>query len=47
MNQLLKSKEWLWRRYVKDRMTEQEIADLIGVNQSSVNRALKKHGLKK
>lgn len=47
MNPYLKSKEWLWRKYVKERLTEQQIADLIGVNQSSVNRALKKHGLKK
>jgi hypothetical protein len=41
------SYKWMWLRYVKDRMTEQEIAELAGVDQATINRWLERHNLKK
>ena len=47
MIKLYKSKKWMYKKYVAERLSEQEIADLADTNQSTINRWLKKHGLKK
>ena len=42
---LYESKRWLHKKYVIERLTEQEIARLAGTTQVTINRWLKKHGL--
>ncbi len=41
------SKAWLTRRYVVDKMTEEEIAKAAGTSQPTIHRALIKYNLKK
>lgn len=41
------SLQWMRLQYVTRKLTEQQIADLAGVDQATVNRWLVKHGLKK
>jgi len=41
------SKRWMYKKYVVERLTEQEIAKLANTNQSTINRWLKRHELKK
>lgn len=48
MNKKLhKSYRWMYRQYVVKRLKEEEIAELAGVNQATINRWLKKLELKK
>lgn len=44
---LYKSHAWLYKKYVVERLKEQEIADLAGTTQATINNWLNKHGLKK
>jgi DNA-binding MurR/RpiR family transcriptional regulator len=44
---LYTSYAWMRKKYWVERLTEQEIADLAGTNQSTINRWLRKHELKK
>lgn len=44
---LYESYAWMRKRYVSERKTEQEIAELAGTTQVTINRWLRKHGLKK
>jgi transposase len=44
---LWESYNWLRKKYVTDGLNEFEIAELAGTSQSTINRALRKHGLKK
>jgi hypothetical protein len=44
---LYTSYRWMYRKYLVERKTEQEIAEEAETNQSTVNRWLKRHGLKK
>jgi DNA-binding MurR/RpiR family transcriptional regulator len=43
---LHKSYRWMYRQYVVKKLTEEEIAELAGVNQATINRWLKKLELK-
>lgn len=38
---------WMKKKYVDERLTEQEIAKLAGTTQATINRWLVKHELKK
>ena len=40
------SKVWLKRKYLIEKLSEQEIADLAKTNQSTINRWLRKFELK-
>lgn len=42
-----KSFHWMRNKYVVERLTEQEIADLAGTTQVTINRWLVKHNLKR
>jgi transposase len=42
-----KSRRWMHKRYVIDKMTEEEIAKLAGTNQSTINRWLRRLELKR
>lgn len=44
---LYKSKDWLYRRYVVQRKTMEEIAKECGVTVMTIYRALKEHGMVK
>ena len=44
---LYESKKWMDWAYNHKRWTETEIAEVCNVNQATINRWLKKHGLKK
>lgn len=44
---LYQSEKWLTKKYVYDRLTESEIAELCGTSQVTINRYLRKFGLKK
>lgn len=44
---LYTSKKWLYKKYVKERLSEPEIAALAGTNQSTINRWLRKFELKR
>ncbi len=44
---LYQSKKWLTRKFITERLTETEIAELCDVNQVTINRYLKKFGLRK
>lgn len=44
---LYESFNWMRRKYVVERKTEQEIAAEAGTTQATINRWLTKHGLKK
>lgn len=44
---LYKSEAWLRRKYQVERLTEQQIAELAGTTQVTINRYLAKFGLKK
>ena len=44
---LYKSYAWMRKKYWDEKLTEQEIADLAGTTQVTINTWLKKHGLKK
>lgn len=41
------SYRWMHRQYLVKKLTEEEIAELAGVDQATINRWLKRHGLKK
>jgi len=41
------SKKWLTKKFVHEKLSEKEIADLCGVTQVTINRYLHKFGLKK
>lgn len=43
---LYQSKTWLHKKYVVDKLTEQEIANICGTSQVTINRWLHKHKLK-
>jgi DNA-binding MurR/RpiR family transcriptional regulator len=38
---------WLRKKYVVERLTEEQIAELAGTSQATINRWLVKHNLKK
>lgn len=42
---LYKSKDWLYRRYIVQKKTMQEIAKECGVTTMTIYRSLKDHGL--
>lgn len=44
---LYRSYAWLRKKYWVERLTEQEIADLAGTSQVTINKWLRKHGLKR
>lgn len=44
---LYQSKKWLTKKYVSERLTETEIAQLCGVTQVTINRYLRKFNLKR
>ena len=44
---LYKSKDWMHRRFVVQRRSEQEIADELGVSLMTIHTYLGKHGLLK
>lgn len=44
---LYKSYAWMHRRYVIDKLSEQDIAALADTTQATINRWLEKHGLKR
>lgn len=46
-NKLYTSKAWLFKKYAVEHLTEQQIADLAGTTQATINRWLVKHGLKR
>lgn len=46
MPKLHTSYKWMHRMYLIKKMTEEEIAKEAGVDQATINRWLKKHGLK-
>ena len=41
------SKRWMHKKYIVEKLSETEIAELAGTNQSTINRWLRKHELKK
>jgi transposase len=41
------SRQWMWNKYVKDKLSEEEIAKLAGCDQATINRWLRKLELKK
>ena len=41
------SKAWMRKKYLVEKLSETEIAELAGTNQSTINRWLRKHELKK
>jgi len=43
----LKNEEWLKRRYYRDGMSTQEIADLLGVSYSNVYKRMEEHGIER
>jgi DNA-binding MurR/RpiR family transcriptional regulator len=43
---LWQSKIWLTRKYHREKLTEEEIAKQAGCSQATINRQLKKFGLK-
>lgn len=44
---LYESYAWMRKKYTVERKTEQEIAELAGTTQATINRWLEKHGLKR
>lgn len=44
---LYTSYAWLRRKWLVEKLTEQEIADLAGTTQVTINRYLKQFGLRK
>lgn len=44
---LYKSKAWLRRKYLVEKLSEPEIARLAGTTQVTINRYLREYGLKK
>lgn len=44
---LYTSYQWMFKKYSVERLTEQEIADLAGTTQATINNWLRRHGLKK
>lgn len=44
---LYTSFQWMKKKYHQERLTEQEIADLAGTTQATINNWLVRHGLKK
>lgn len=44
---LYESEVWLRRKYLREKLSEQEIAEQAGCSQPTINRALRKFGLKK
>ena len=46
-SKLYESYAWMRKKYVSDRLSEAEIAELAGTTQATINNWLHKHGLKK
>lgn len=46
-NKLYLSKLWLTRKFITESLSETEIANLCGVTQITINRQLRKFGLRK
>lgn len=46
MNKLYTSKKWMEQRIYRDRMTPQEIANLLGVSPQTIYTWAKKHDIK-
>jgi transposase len=44
---LYTSRAWLYKRYVVDRLTEEEIAKLANTTQATINRWIEKHNIKR
>jgi hypothetical protein len=44
---LYTSKKWLHKKYIIERLTEEEIAKMANTSQATINRWLKLHGLKR
>jgi transposase len=44
---LYASYRWLYKKYISERLTEQEIAKEAGTTQATINRWLKRYDLKK
>lgn len=44
---LYQSKKWMTKKYVYERLTETQIAELCGTTQATINRWLEKHEIKK
>lgn len=44
---LYTSKQWMHKKYVVEKLTEQEIAELANTTQATINNWLHKHGLKR
>ena len=42
---LYTSRRWLYKKYVVERLTEQEIASLAGTTQATINNWIKRHEL--
>lgn len=47
MPKLYQSKAWLYKRYVVDRLTQEEIAKLAGTTQVTIKRWIDKFDLKR
>lgn len=47
MTKLYQSKKWLTKKFVHDKLSEKEIAELAGTTQVTINRYLRKFGLKR
>jgi len=44
---LYQSRKWLTKKYVHDKLSEKEIAQLAGTTQVTINRYLRKFNLKR
>lgn len=44
---LWESKNWLYKKYVVEKLSEKEIAELAGCSQPTINRALNRFKLKR
>lgn len=44
---LYESRNWLYKKYVEEKLDEFEIARLANSSQPTINRWLRKHGLKR
>jgi DNA-binding MurR/RpiR family transcriptional regulator len=47
MIKFYKSKDWLYRKYVSERMSPVDIAELAGVSEMTIHRYLNQFGLKR
>lgn len=47
MSEVYKSRLWMYKRYVIERLKEEEIAKLAGTSQATIHRWIEKHKIKK